>query len=218
MQACANVHRRPLVSTTRPVQHLKRLPRRPMAAPGPADAPASDVVAGEIKIKKGDTIPMDAQVYIYEDGADAPTAVPLKALLGGKKAVVFGLPGAYTSVCSSKHVPEYKTKKKLLDDQGVEVIACLSVNDAYVMKKWAEELGVDSKTLLMLGDPDCSFHKAVGLNQFIPGLGDRSRRYSMYLEDGVVKVLNVDEPGGKSYKVSGPSFMEASLKELHGKA
>lgn len=181
---------------------------------GPADTPTSQASAAPTCIKQGATLPLEQKVWIYKEGVDKPEEVPLGNLIKGKKAVLFGLPGAFTSVCSSKHVPEYASKSQELKAAGVDVVACLSVNDAYVMRKWAEDLKVDPNAMMMLGDGDASLHKALGLVQTLPGLGERARRYSIYAEDGVVKVLNVEEPGGMSYKVSGPSHMLDDLKNL----
>lgn len=175
---------------------------------GSESGPAS----GHIKV--GANLPSDAKFQIFEEGADAPTDVALPKLFAGKKAVIFGLPGAYTSVCSSKHVPEYNKKAQELFSKGVDVLACISVNDAYVMREWAKSLGVDPKTVMMLADGDASFTKAIGLSQNMPGMGDRSLRYSAFVEDLQVKHLNIEEPGGKSYKVSGPDHMLADLEKL----
>lgn len=165
--------------------------------------------AAKQHIKVGATLPSDAKFQIMEGGK--PVDFPISKALAGKKAVIFGLPGAFTSVCSSKHVPEYNAKADALKAAGVEVIACISVNDAFVMEEWAKALKVDTNKVLMLADGDCAFTKAIGLSQTMPGLGERSLRYSAFVDNMVVKHLNIEEPGGGSYKVSGPDHM---LKEL----
>lgn len=169
-------------------------------------------------VKMGDTIPFDKTVTIMKKDAKNPDTVALGDLFKGKKAVLFGLPGAYTGVCSSKHVPEYKSKFSELQQAGVEMIACISVNDAWVMRKWAEDMGVSTEEIHMLADGDASVHQALGLTQRLDGLGERALRYSMFLDNGVIKVLNVEEPGGLSYKISGPSHMLEDLKALHATA
>lgn len=169
--------------------------------------------APKSQINVGDRLP-ETQFQVLPEGEKMPQDISSSCLSKGK-VVAFGLPGAFTSVCSSKQVPEYKKKAAELKAAGVETIACLSVNDAFVMADWAKHLGVDTKNeVMMLADGEGKFHKAAGLSQFLPGLGDRARRYSMYLEDGVIKVFNLEEPGGMSYKVSGPDHMLNDLKNL----
>lgn len=165
-------------------------------------------------VKIGDKLPFDKTVWTHKKGAKDPEPMKLGEVFRGKKAVLFGLPGAYTSVCSSKHVPEYLSKRQELEAAGVELLACASVNDSYVMHKWAQDLGVEPSAICMLADPDGSMHRALGLTQVIPALGERALRYSMFLDDGVIKILNIEQPGGQSYKVSGPSHMLEDLKHL----
>lgn len=181
---------------------------------GLADVPASQAKVEVKPPKLGDSIPMNAKVFIFKDQDSEPKEVSMQDIFAGKRAVLFGLPGAYTSVCSSKHVPEFYSKHKELQGAGAELIACVSVNDPYVMRKWAEELKVPQDAILMLADGDASFHQQIGLTQVLPGLGERARRYSMYLEDGKIRVLNIEEPGGKNYKISGPSHMLNDLAQL----
>lgn len=166
------------------------------------------------RIKVGDRVPTDAQFLILDDGASEPRTVSVDELLKGKKAVLFGLPGAYTSICSSKHVPNFNDRYQELRDQGVDLIACLSVNDPWVMREWARNLNVDPSRILMLADGEGLFHSRIGLLQHMPGLGIRAIRYSMLVDDGKVLSLNVEEPGGKSYKISGPARMLEDLERL----
>uniref|UniRef100_A0A383V724 Glutaredoxin-dependent peroxiredoxin n=1 Tax=Tetradesmus obliquus TaxID=3088 RepID=A0A383V724_TETOB len=186
------------------------------------------------RIKQGDTLPLDETLMVLEEGSSEPKSVTLKELVGGKRAVLFGLPGAYTSVCSSKHVPNYVERSKELSQQGVEVIACLSVNakelseqgvqvvaclsvnDPWVMRDWAKNMGVDTNVVHMMADGEGMLHSKLGLLQHMPGLGVRALRYSMLVDDGKVTVLNVEEPGGKSYKISGPGHMLEDLARVKG--
>jgi glutaredoxin/glutathione-dependent peroxiredoxin len=107
---------------------------------------------------------------------------------------VFGLPGAYTPVCSASHLPGFVAKAAELKAQGVDEIACVSVNDPFVMQAWGKEHGADGK-VLMLADADGAFTKAIGLDLDLPdfGLSGRSQRYSMVVDNGVVKTLNVEK-------------------------
>lgn len=167
-------------------------------------------------IKVGDKIP-DGSFLVMDEGEPEPHCVNVKDIVGkGKGRVVFfGLPGAYTSVCSSKHVPQYNAKADELKALGVSAICCLSVNDAYVMRDWAKNLGIDLTNVALLADGEGDYHAALGLLQYLPGLGNRARRYSMLInEDGVVEVLNLESPGGKSYVVSGPDHMINDIKNL----
>ena len=116
-------------------------------------------------------------------------------LFAGKKAVVFAVPGAFTPGCSKVHLPGYLADVDALRAKGVDLIACISVNDAFVMSAWGEAQGVDGK-VLMLADPDASYTKAIGLDVEAGSLGGtRSKRYSMLVEDGVVTKLNVEPDG-----------------------
>ena len=113
-------------------------------------------------------------------------------LFTGKKGVIFAVPGAFTPGCSLTHLPSYITSADELKAQGVDLIVCISVNDAFVMSAWGKAQGVNDK-ILMLADPDASYTKAIGLEVEAGSLGGmRSKRYSMVIEDGVVTKLNVE--------------------------
>ena len=131
-------------------------------------------------------------------------------LLAGKKVALFAVPGAFTPTCSAKHLPSFKAHVADLKAKGVDTIACVSVNDVFVMKAWGENQGV-GPDILMLADGNGDFTKAIGLeldgSRF--GMGPRSQRYSMIVDDGVVKELNV-ETGGE-YRVSSAEYMLAQL-------
>ena len=115
-------------------------------------------------------------------------------LFAGKKVVLFAVPGAFTPTCSEAHLPGYVVLADKFQEKGVDLIACVAVNDAFVMKAWGE--AQNASELLMLGDGDASFTKALGLTLDTEGFGGvRSQRYAMVIEDGVVTVLNIEEAG-----------------------
>ena len=130
-------------------------------------------------------------------GGDGPQETSSDALFGGKKVAVFAMPGAFTRTCSVDHVPGVIAAEAALKEKGVDDVVVLTVNDVFVMDAWAKDTGADKTDLKMLTDPDASFVKAIGLDFSAPpvGLIDRAQRFSMFVDDGVVKVLNVEEPG-----------------------
>ena len=158
-------------------------------------------------IKVGDKVPSVTLRYLGPDGVKAVTT---DEFFKGKKVVVFGLPGAYTRTCSSRHLPGYVTHAAALKGKGVDTIACLSVNDAFVMNAWGKEHQAGDN-VVMLGDGSGEFTHAIGLelDRRKEGMGMRSQRYSMLVEDGVVKALNVEQPG--QYDVSSAETMLAAL-------
>ena len=129
---------------------------------------------------------------------DGPAEITTDQLFSGKKVVLFALPGAFTPTCSAKHVPGFLKNAQAIKGKGVDTIACLSVNDAFVMGAWGKDQGVGDN-ILMLADGSGAFTKAAGLELDLTarGMGVRSHRYAMVVEDGVVKSLDVEEnPGG----------------------
>ncbi len=144
-------------------------------------------------IKVGDTVPT---VTLRTMGEDGIKEITTDELLGGKKVVLFALPGAFTPTCSSKHVPGFIEHAGAITAKGVDTIACVSVNDAFVMGAWGADQGTGDK-VLMLADGSAEFANAIGLEMdgTARGMGIRSQRYSMVVEDGVVTALNVEEPG-----------------------
>jgi peroxiredoxin len=158
-------------------------------------------------IKVGDKLPSITLKYMNKDGMQTATT---DDLFKGKKAVLFGLPGAFTPTCSAKHLPGFVTHADDLKKKGVEVIACLSVNDAFVMDAWGKAQNAGEK-VLMLADGNADFAKAVGLTMDGTGygMGLRTSRWAMVLEDGKVKTLNVEAPG--AFEVSSA---EAVMKVL----
>jgi peroxiredoxin len=158
-------------------------------------------------IKVGDKIPSVKLKYKADDGVKD---IMTDELFAGKKVVLFALPGAFTPTCSAKHVPGYVQNIDALKKKGVDTVACLSVNDAFVMGAWGKDQHADGK-VMMLADGNGDFTKAVDLelDARANGLGIRSKRYAMVVENGVVKTLNVEAPG--AFEVSSA---EAILKAL----
>jgi glutaredoxin/glutathione-dependent peroxiredoxin len=154
-------------------------------------------------IKVGDKLP-EANLMIATP--DSPQATTTEDFFKGKRVALFALPGAFTPTCSAKHVPGFKAHAAELKAKGVDVIACLSVNDAFVMKAWAKDQGVEGE-IVMLADGNGDFTKAVGLemdgSKF--GLGSRSQRYSLIAKDGVVEQLNVEQGG--EFRVSSAEYL-----------
>ncbi|XP_072986934.1 peroxiredoxin-2F, mitochondrial [Typha latifolia] len=131
------------------------------------------------------------------------STTPLKDIFHGKKVVIFGLPGAFTGVCSAQHVPSYKNNIDKFKAKGIDSVICVSVNDPYVMNGWAEKLQA-KETIEFYGDFDASFHKSLELDLDLSAalLGHRSQRWSAYVVDGQIKVLNVEKVPSE-FKVSG---------------
>ena len=158
-------------------------------------------------VKVGDRVPSATLRYLTKEGMQS---VSSNDFFKGKKVALFALPGAYTRTCSSRHLPGYVQNAQAMKQKGIDTIACLSVNDAFVMDAWGKEHGADDK-VVMLGDGSCEFTKAMGLtvDRISAGMGTRSQRYSMIVDDGVIKELNV-EPSGE-YGVSSAEAMLAKL-------
>jgi len=158
-------------------------------------------------VAKGSTLP-DANLMRL--GADGPEEVALGPLVKGRKVVIFGLPGAYTGVCSTAHVPSFMRAQAALAAKGVEEVICVSVNDPFVMKAWGEATGAADAGITMLADPGAGFIKALGLDFTAPpaGLYDRSQRFSMLVEDGEVTVLNIEDSPGVCDRSGGEALAE----------
>ncbi len=149
-------------------------------------------------IAVGDKIP---SVELATMGKDGPEAITTDEIFAGKKVVLFALPGAFTPTCSAAHLPGYVVHNDAIKAKGVDTIACLSVNDAFVMGAWGEAQNVDSN-VLMLADGSGNFTEAVDLVLDLTerNMGVRSQRYAMIVDDGVVTHLNVES--GPEFKVS----------------
>jgi peroxiredoxin len=152
----------------------------------------------------GDKVPSVTLRHLNEEGS--VNAVSSDDYFKGKTVAVFGLPGAYTRTCSSRHLPGYVGSAAALKAKGIDEIACVSVNDAFVMGAWGKEHGAPGK-VTMLGDGSCEFTQGIGLtlDRREGGMGIRSQRYSMVVKDGTVTELNV-EPSGQ-YGVSSAEAM-----------
>ena len=144
-------------------------------------------------VKVGDKIP---SVKIKRMTADGVKDVDTGELFAGKKAVLFALPGAFTPTCSARHLPGFVEKNDDLKKKGVDLVACLSVNDAFVMDAWGKAQNVGDK-VAMLADGNGEFTRAMGLEMDGSGfgLGQRSKRYAMVIDNGVIKSLDVEAPG-----------------------
>ena len=165
-------------------------------------------------IKVGDTLP-DATLmeFIEVEGngcSVGPNAFKVSDIVKGKKIAVFGLPGAFTPTCSAQHVPSYLANYDALKAKGIDEIWCLSVNDAFVMGAWARDQKAAGK-VRMLADGSADFTRKLGLELDLTarGMGVRMQRFSMVVDNGVVKQLNVEAPG--KFAVSGAEAMLAQL-------
>jgi len=160
-------------------------------------------------ITKGDKI---LSVTIKQATAEGGVDVDPAALFAGKKVVMFSLPGAFTPTCSQKHLPGYVEKLPELKAAGVDLVACLSVNDMFVMKAWAEQAGALGK-IVMLADGSAAFTKALGIELDLTqrGLGIRANRGVFTIEDGVVTSVEMEAPG--AFDVSGADACLLSLKK-----
>jgi glutaredoxin/glutathione-dependent peroxiredoxin len=166
-------------------------------------------------LKVGDKLPAGTlQEFIEVEGNGCslgPNSFDIEKATAGKKIAIFGLPGAYTPTCSAKHVPGYVEQADALRTAGVDEIWCVSVNDAFVMGAWGRDQKTGGK-VRMMADGSADFAKATGLTLDLSarGMGLRSQRYSMLVDNGVVKTLNVEGPG--TFEVSDAQTMLAQAK------
>jgi peroxiredoxin len=160
-----------------------------------------------VAIKVGERVP---SVTLMQMKGGAPQPVKTDDFFAGKKVALFALPGAFTPTCSAKHLPGFKQRAHEIRDKGIDLIGCVSVNDAFVMRAWAEDQAV-GEDIVMLGDGSGDFTRALGLEMDATGfgMGKRSQRYSMIVDDGVVTELNVEAPG--EFKVSSADYLLAQL-------
>jgi len=158
-------------------------------------------------IKVGDKLP---DIKIAQATAEGPKPVTTGDFFAGKTVALFAVPGAFTPTCSAKHMPGFKQLAPEIKGKGVDTIACISVNDPFVMRAWGEDQAV-GEDIVMLADGSGEFAKAVGLELDATGfgMGARSQRYSMIVENGVVKELNVEAPG--EFRVSAADYLLAQL-------
>jgi glutaredoxin/glutathione-dependent peroxiredoxin len=158
-------------------------------------------------IKVGDQMPAGTLTVVTKDGTQQISATDY---FKGKKVVLFSLPGAFTPTCDAKHLPGFVERAADIKGKGVNTIACLSVNDAYVMKAWGKAQNTEDKVDL-LADGNCEYTKSLGLDvdASAAGLGIRGRRFAMVVNDGVVQTLNL-EPKGE-FKVSSAEYVLEQL-------
>ena len=165
-------------------------------------------------IKVGDKLPEGTLTEMIEQETPGCTIGPnnfsVSDLTKGKRVVIFGVPGAFTPTCSAKHVPSYLAGYDKLRAKKVDEVWCVSVNDAFVMGAWGKDQKASGK-VRMMADGSATFTKALGLDMDLTprGMGVRSQRYSMLVDDGVVKALNVEQPG--KFEVSDAETM---LREI----
>ncbi len=160
-----------------------------------------------MSIQVGDKLPKATLVKATPDG---PQPVDSEDYFGGRRVALFSVPGAFTPTCSARHLPGFIDKADELKAKGVDEVACIAVNDAFVMQAWGESAGAGGK-VTMLADGNGDFARALGLtmdgSKF--GLGERGQRWSAIVDDGVVEQLNVEEPG--AFNVSSADYMMERL-------
>ena len=159
-------------------------------------------------ITTGTTLPNATLLVMGEDG---PQSVTMAEKLTDRKVVIFGLPGAYTGTCTTAHVPSFMRTAEAFKAKGVDEIICLSVNDPFVMKAWGIDTGALDAGITMLGDAESEFTKAIGMNFNAGPVGfvERSKRYSMLVENGVVTILNEEAGPGQCEISAGETLLEA---------
>lgn len=147
-----------------------------------------------MSISTGDTLP---DATLLRMGRNGPEPVELASLTAGRKVVIFAVPAAFSTTCDAKHLPSFLRVRAALAEKGVDDIICISVNDPFVMGAWGESSGAAAAGIHMLGDSDATFTKAMGMNFTVPAIGfyDRSNRYALVAENGVVTLLQADQPG-----------------------
>ena len=158
-----------------------------------------------MKIKKGDKLP-DAKVFILEKD---PKEVSIKEIVGDEKVILFGLPGAFTPTCSTKHLPGFVLAIDQLKKKGINKVVCISINDPFVMDAWGKIHNVQDK-ILMVGDSKGNFTKNIGaeLNLTNKGLGVRSSRYTMLVEKGSVLKIFEENVAGKCEITAAENFLK----------
>ena len=158
-----------------------------------------------MKIQKGDKLP-DAKVFILDSD---PKEVSIKQIIGDEKTILFGLPGAFTPTCSAKHLPGFVNSMDEIKKKNIKKVICISVNDPFVMEAWGKSHNVHGK-ITMVGDSRGEFTKSIGfeLDLNARGLGIRSARYTMLIENGAVKKVVEEEVAGKCEITSAQNFLK----------
>ena len=143
-------------------------------------------------------------------GPNGPEAVNLSNKLAGRKVVIFGLPAAFSTTCDQTHLPSFMRTSAQFAEKGVDEIICVSVNDPFVIGAWDDASGASKSGVTLLGDPDCSLTKSIGMDFSAPvvGLIDRSQRYAMLVEDGTVKIMQTEEQDRACDLSTGERFLE----------
>ena len=161
-----------------------------------------------MRIRVGEKIP---SLTLQQKTGDSVSDISTDEIFAGKKIVLFALPGAFTPTCSAAHLPGYVVRADELKDKGIDSIVCLSVNDAHVMKAWGEDQNVEDR-LMMIADGSGLFAEAVGLEVDLSarGMGIRSQRYAMVVNDCVVELLNLEAPA--KFEVSDAETILSSLE------
>jgi len=162
-------------------------------------------------ITVGDSLPEAAFLVMTDDG---PKEVSLSGLSARGPLVLFGLPGAYTPTCHSAHLPSFIRTRDRLAEAGVATVACVSVNDPFLMRHWGESTGALAAGIEMLADPEARFVTEIGLVFSAPTVGfiNRSQRFSLLAEGGVVRQLNVEEPGAGCVISAGETLLDRLRK------
>ena len=159
-----------------------------------------------MKLKENENLPSE-EIFVLEGGE--PIKKSIEEYTKGKKVIIFGLPGAYTSVCSAKHLPGYVKNIDAFKSKGIDHVICMSVNDPFVMSAWGKEHNVGDK-IVMAGDPFLTFTKSIGadVDKSARGLGIRSNRYTMLVENGKVTKLQEEEDTGACEISAAENFLK----------
>ncbi len=159
-------------------------------------------------IAVGDELPKAMLLRIGDDG---PEGVGLRDWTAGRRVVIFAVPGAFTPTCHSAHMPSFVRTREDFTAKGVEAVACVAVNDPFVLRHWSEATGAAEARIEVLADADGAFTEALGLGFDAPkaGLVGRSKRYAMLVEDNIVRVLNVEAGGGECVVSGGEALLAA---------
>lgn len=160
-----------------------------------------------MKLAIGKTLPDSSFLRMGDDGVET---VSLRELTAGKTVVLFALPGAYTRTCTAAHMPSFVRTADKLRAKGVDMIACIAVNDPAVMQAWGADMGAHDAGILMLSDADGSYTRAVEMDYDAPagGMYGRSKRYSLLLRDGVIEQFNFDEERGVCNLSAGETMLD----------
>ena len=158
-----------------------------------------------MRIKKGDQLP-DTKIFILDS---SPKEISLRQVIGEEKCIIFGLPGAFTSTCSTKHLPGFINAESQIREKNIKKVICVSVNDPFVMDAWGKAHNAESK-VLMVADSNCNFTKSIGaeINLAHKGLGIRSKRYAMLVEKEKIIKISEEEIAGKCEATAAENFLK----------